>query len=91
MSTAEATDLIFGLVLMNDWSARDLQRWEGAPLGPFTSKNFVSCPLPALADMQDVGPLCVLNGHTNHILGNLMTDQGIRGKTKAVKPLRSVC
>src|SRR5690625_5777841 len=35
ISTAEAEDHIFGLVLFNDWSARDIQRWEYVPLGPF--------------------------------------------------------
>ena len=35
-----ATDHIFGLVLMNDWSARDIQAWEYQPLGPFLAKNF---------------------------------------------------
>ena len=38
----DATDYIFGIVLMNDWSARDIQRWEYVPLGPFNSKNWVS-------------------------------------------------
>lgn len=33
---------IFGYVLLNDWSARDVQRWEGQPLGPFNAKNFAS-------------------------------------------------
>lgn len=37
---AKAADAIFGFVLMNDWSARDIQAWEAVPLGPFTSKNF---------------------------------------------------
>ena len=37
----DAHDHIFGLVLMNDWSARDVQSWEAAPLGPFNSKNWV--------------------------------------------------
>jgi fumarylacetoacetase len=37
---AECEDHIFGFVLMNDWSARDIQAWEYVPLGPFTSKNF---------------------------------------------------
>jgi 2-keto-4-pentenoate hydratase/2-oxohepta-3-ene-1,7-dioic acid hydratase in catechol pathway len=37
----DAEDAIFGLVLLNDWSARDIQRWEMAPLGPFNSKNWV--------------------------------------------------
>jgi fumarylacetoacetase len=37
-----ASDAIFGLVLLNDWSARDIQKWEMAPLGPFNGKNWVS-------------------------------------------------
>jgi len=37
-----ATDHIFGLVLMNDWSARDIQAWEYQPLGPFLAKNFAT-------------------------------------------------
>ena len=41
----EAEDHIFGLVLMNDWSARDIQAWEYIPLGPFNAKNF-GTPLP---------------------------------------------
>ena len=36
----EAQDHIFGCVLMNDWSARDIQKWEYVPLGPFLAKNF---------------------------------------------------
>lgn len=40
ISMAEAEDRIFGLVLLNDWSARDIQAWEYVPLGPFTAKNF---------------------------------------------------
>jgi fumarylacetoacetase len=42
ISTAEADDYIFGLCLFNDWSARDIQKWEYIPLGPFLAKNFVS-------------------------------------------------
>ena len=41
VSIDEAEDSIFGLVLLNDWSARDIQKWEMAPLGPFNSKNWV--------------------------------------------------
>lgn len=40
VSIDEAEDHIFGLVLMNDWSARDIQAWEYVPLGPFNAKNF---------------------------------------------------
>ncbi|OAV44238.1 fumarylacetoacetase [Lewinella sp. 4G2] len=42
ISTAEAPDYIFGLALFNDWSARDIQKWEYVPLGPFLGKNFAS-------------------------------------------------
>lgn len=38
----QAKDRIFGYVLMNDWSARDIQKWEYVPLGPFTAKNFAT-------------------------------------------------
>lgn len=42
ISVDEADDYIFGLCLFNDWSARDIQKWEYVPLGPFLAKNFVS-------------------------------------------------
>ncbi len=42
ITTAEAEEKIFGLVLFNDWSARDIQAWEYVPLGPFLGKNFGS-------------------------------------------------
>ncbi|KAH8808469.1 hypothetical protein F5884DRAFT_792337 [Xylogone sp. PMI_703] len=48
----EAEDAIFGYVLLNDWSARDIQAWEYVPLGPFNAKNFASTisPWVVLAD-----------------------------------------
>ncbi|KAK7959230.1 uncharacterized protein PG986_004084 [Apiospora aurea] len=48
----DAEDHIFGYVLLNDWSARDIQSWEYVPLGPFNSKNFASTisPWVVLAD-----------------------------------------
>jgi fumarylacetoacetase len=42
ISIPEAEDYIFGITLFNDWSARDIQRWEYQPLGPFLGKNFAS-------------------------------------------------
>jgi len=42
ISTSNADDYIFGMVLFNDWSARDIQAWEYVPLGPFLGKNFAS-------------------------------------------------
>ena len=46
ISTKEAEVYVFGLVLFNDWSARDIQRWEYQPLGPFLAKNFASSISP---------------------------------------------
>ena len=42
ISTTEADDYIFGMCIFNDWSARDIQKWEYVPLGPFLGKNFGS-------------------------------------------------
>ena len=39
---AEARDHVFGVVLVNDWSARDIQAWEYVPLGPFLGKSFAT-------------------------------------------------
>ncbi|ORX35529.1 fumarylacetoacetase [Kockovaella imperatae] len=51
----KASDHIFGFVLMNDWSARDIQAWEYVPLGPFNSKNFATTITPwvVLADAME--------------------------------------
>lgn len=46
ISTVEADDYIFGMCLFNDWSARDIQKWEYVPLGPFLAKNFASSISP---------------------------------------------
>ncbi|KAJ1019396.1 hypothetical protein NDA16_004513 [Ustilago loliicola] len=46
LSPAQAADRVFGAVLLNDWSARDIQTWEYVPLGPFLSKNFATTISP---------------------------------------------
>lgn len=46
VSISDAADSIFGLVILNDWSARDIQAWEYVPLGPFNAKNFGSTISP---------------------------------------------
>ena len=62
ISIRSAANHIFGLVLVNDWSARDIQRWEYRPLGPFLSKNFATTispwvvPLAALEPFRRPGP-----------------------------------
>ena len=62
ITPAEAGEYIFGMVLFNDWSARDIQRWEYVPLGPFLGKNFASSVSPwvvtweALEHLRTAGP-----------------------------------
>ncbi len=63
ISTAEAAKYIFGAVLLNDWSARDIQQWEYQPLGPFLGKSFATSispwvvPLAALMPFRVAGPI----------------------------------
>jgi fumarylacetoacetase len=52
ISTDEAEDFIFGFVLFNDWSARDIQAWEYVPLGPFLGKNFASSISPWIVTLE---------------------------------------
>lgn len=56
VTTAEAEDYIFGLMLFNDWSARDIQSWEYVPLGPFLSKNFASTISPWVVTLDALEP-----------------------------------
>ena len=52
----QAEDHIFGMVIFNDWSARDLQAWEYQPLGPFGAKNFASTISPWVVTMAALEP-----------------------------------
>ncbi len=52
VSTNEAEDYIFGKVLFNDWSARDIQKWEYVPLGPFLGKSFASSISPWIVTIE---------------------------------------
>ena len=52
VSTEDAEDYIFGMVLFNDWSARDIQAWEYVPLGPFLGKNFASSISPWIVTLE---------------------------------------
>ena len=83
VSMAQAEEHVFGLCLLNDWSARDIQAWEYQPLGPFLSKNFATTispwivPLEALAPYRvaferpadDPQPLPYLDSETNRQCG----------------------
>ena len=59
IATNDAEDYIFGMVLLNDWSARDIQKWEYVPLGPFLAKNFASHISPWIVTLEAFEPFRV--------------------------------
>jgi fumarylacetoacetase len=56
ISIVEANNHIFGICLVNDWSARDIQAWEYQPLGPFLAKNFATSLSPWVITMEALAP-----------------------------------
>jgi len=56
ISIEEAESHLFGVVLLNDWSARDIQAWEYQPLGPFLAKNFATTISPWIVTMEALAP-----------------------------------
>lgn len=61
VTTQEAAKRVFGFVLMNDWSARDIQKWEYVPLGPFTAKNVGTSISPWIVPVEALQPFLVDN------------------------------
>jgi fumarylacetoacetase len=59
ISTEEADDYIFGMALFNDWSARDIQKWEYIPLGPFLAKSFATHVAPWIVTLDALEPFRV--------------------------------
>jgi fumarylacetoacetase len=56
VAIVEAASHVFGLCLLNDWSARDVQAWESQPLGPFLSKSFATSVSPWVVSMDALAP-----------------------------------
>jgi fumarylacetoacetase len=56
IAVSQAAEHIFGLVLVNDWSARDIQKWEYVPLGPFLAKNFATSISPWVVTLEALEP-----------------------------------
>ena len=95
----QAEDHLFGVVLLNDWSARDIQAWEYQPLGPFLAKNFASSLSPwivtteALAPFRlpfrraegDPQPLPYLDSEANRAHGVLDVQLEVRLQTAAMR------
>ncbi|MDB4728507.1 fumarylacetoacetase [Saprospiraceae bacterium] len=98
VSTDNAEDYIFGMVLFNDWSARDIQKWEYVPLGPFLGKSFASTISPWVVTLdalepfkvdgptQDPQPLPYLqyNGKKNYDINLEVLIQPEHGEAKTV-------
>jgi fumarylacetoacetase len=98
ITTAQAEDHIFGVVLFNDWSARDLQRWEYVPLGPFLAKNFGSTISPWVVTLEaleafkiegpiqepEVLPYLKYNGKKNYEINLEVAIQTPNGVSKTV-------
>lgn len=59
ITMAQAEDRIFGFCLLNDWSARDIQRWEYQPLGPFLAKSFATSISPWVVTLEALEPFRV--------------------------------
>ena len=73
---ADATEHIFGLVLVNDWSARDIQGWEYQPLGPFLGKSFATTISPWVVPLQALEPYRVAGpAQDPPVLGYLRTNE----------------
>ena len=95
----EAEGHAFGLVLLNDWSARDIQAWEYQPLGPFLAKNFATTISPWIVTMEalapfrqpfaraktDPQPLAYLDSEANRACGNIDVSLEVLIQTQAMR------
>ena len=70
INVGEADDHIFGLVLVNDWSARDIQKWEYVPLGPFLGKSFATSVSPWVVMLEALEPFRVAGEPQTEEAGN---------------------
>lgn len=73
-----AEEYIFGLLLFNDWSARDIQRWEYVPLGPFLGKNFGSSVSPWIVPLEALKPFRVKGPRQNPVPLDYLQTTGAR-------------
>ena len=99
IAIGEAEQHLFGLVLLNDWSARDIQAWEYQPLGPFLSKSFATTLSPWVITMEalapfrraftrpegDPQPLPYLDGQANRERGAIGITLEVHLQTRAMR------
>ncbi|MEL6601320.1 MAG: fumarylacetoacetase [Pseudomonadota bacterium] len=74
LTVAEAEDMIFGYVLLNDWSARDVQAWEYQPLGPFQAKAFATSISPWVVTKAALDPFRIATPERVHPLLPYLTE-----------------
>jgi fumarylacetoacetase len=65
LSEKQAEEMIFGFVILNDWSARDIQQWEYVPLGPFQAKAFATSISPWVVTREALAPFCLRGPEQN--------------------------
>jgi fumarylacetoacetase len=91
VSTENADDYIFGKVLFNDWSARDIQKWEYVPLGPFLAKNFASSISAWVVTLEALEPFRVNGPVQNPSVMSYLSSRGSRNYDinlqVAIKPM----
>jgi fumarylacetoacetase len=73
--TEDAEDYVFGFVLFNDWSARDIQAWEYVPLGPFLGKSFASSISPWIVTLDALEPFRVKGPEQDPVLDYLKSQK----------------
>lgn len=78
VNTSESEDYVFGFVLFNDWSARDIQRWEYQPLGPFLGKNFFSSISPWVVTIDALELFRVVSPEQNPPVLEYLRTEGLR-------------
>jgi fumarylacetoacetase len=102
---ASAEDHVFGICLLNDWSARDIQGWEYQPLGPFLSKNFATTLSPWIVTLEalapyrlpftrpdgDPQPLPYLDSAANRAAGSLEIRLQVLLQTPAMDQPAAIC
>lgn len=89
---AEAEDQIFGLCLVNDWSARDIQSWEYQPLGPFLAKSFATTISPWVVSLDALAPIAFPQTHGRKAtpLCCLIWNCRHPAVAESISPLRSI-
>jgi fumarylacetoacetase len=78
ISTNEAEDYIFGMCLFNDWSARDIQKWEYVPLGPFLAKNFASSISCWIVTLDALQPFAVESPEQDPVVLSYLKFEGMK-------------